>query len=201
MKKYLLLLLLTVLISCSESNDNGVDNDDDDKKTETFFDGTETFVFESEMEEYKVFDYYGEITDTSNWTEGLKNSKKNFDISEEVNFLDFKINDNFITIKFQEMEIPMSIKIENNQITTTDFQTGKKLVLFDILENKVLVGNSVLLYFYDLDEDSGITTHNLLSYLSYDYYDGHFDATKPSLTEGEVIALIKKKRTFKSSSN
>jgi hypothetical protein len=182
MKKYLLLLVFVFLVSCSE---------DEDKKDVLTFNGTETYVFVSEVEDIQVYDINGKVSDPMLWDSSLVEAKLELDTDLVYNYTEFTINDNFLYLSDGNETETIPIIIEGNEIFSNIEELGLRIKIFNVLEDGSLE-NFAVLYFYK-DEN---TTYSESTNFSYSEYDEQFNEAKSSISDGAFAALIKQKRKY-----
>ena len=185
MKKYLLLLLLIVFISCSE----------DDSKDDVLFNGTETYVFESEVEEVQVYDFNGKVEYPSDWEQELVDAKVEFDIDIVYNYTGCQINNDFLYLS-DGIEIDtIPIIIENNQIFSNVEAFGLKIKIFDIVNGDELQ-NFAVMFSQKVNENGNISYSSESTNFSYTEYDEQFNDAKSNIDSVGYVALIKQKRLY-----
>jgi len=185
MKKYLLLLLLTVFISCKE----------DDKENDVLFDGTETYVFESEVEEIQVYDFNGKVEYPSDWEQELVDAKVEFDKDQVYNYTGFQINNEFVYLANGTETDTIPIIIENNQIFATVEELGLKIKIFDIVNGDELQ-NFAVMFSQKVNENGNISYSSESTNFSYTEYDEQFNDAKSNIDSVGYVALIKQKRLY-----
>lgn len=186
MKKYLLLLVFAFLVSCSE---------DEDKKDVLTFNGTETYVFVSEVEDVQVYDINGKVSDPMLWDSNLVASKYEFDNDLAYNYTEFKINNNFVFITDGVEEDSIPILIEDNIIYSDDAFFGFKIKIFDILNDGELQ-NSAVMFASKTVENDIVSIYAQSTNFSYTEYDEEYNQAKSNISDGGYVALFKQKRTY-----